>query len=49
LRQCTDDGAASEINLERIVLEAFGVAQQDIRGAGERRLVGGLPAHGCLG
>src|SRR5690242_17527871 len=44
LRQRTDDGTASEIDLERVVLEALGVAQQEVRSADERRLAGGLTA-----
>ena len=49
LRQRADDGAASEIDLEGVVLEALGVAQQEVRSARERRLVGGLPAQRRFG
>ena len=44
LGQRTNDGAAGEVDLEGIVLEAFGVPQQLVRGAREGRLPGGLPA-----
>jgi hypothetical protein len=48
LRQRTGDRAASEIDLEDALLQALGVAKREIRGAAERRPVGGLPAQRCL-
>src|SRR5215472_14417731 len=49
LRQRTDDGPAREIDLEGIVLEALGVAQQEVGSPGECRLVNGLPAQRRFG
>src|SRR3981189_1704041 len=43
LAQRTDDGAARKLDLEGVVLEALGVAQQEVRRAGKRRLDGGPP------
>jgi len=45
LGQCADDGAARETDLERVMLEAFRIVQQEIRRAGERRLDGELTAQ----
>ena len=35
LRQCTDDGAACEFDLEGVVLESFSISQRQVRGAFE--------------
>src|SRR5438874_1687547 len=45
LRQRTDDGTPGETDLKSVMLEALGIAQQDVRSAGERRLVGSLPVQ----
>jgi hypothetical protein len=39
-----NNGAAGEIYLEGVVLESLGVAEQEVCSAGERHLVGRLPA-----
>src|ERR1700687_4434464 len=45
LRQRSHDGATRQIDLEVVVPEALGVAQQQIRRIRERGLAGGLPAQ----
>ena len=49
LRQRADDGAARQVDLESVVLEALGVAQQEVGRARERRAFGGLPAQRRFG
>src|SRR5215831_7225703 len=49
LRERTHDAAAREIDLEGVVREAFGVAQQHVGRARERRRVGWLPAQRGFG
>ena len=50
LRQRANDGAAREIDLEGVVLEALGVAQQDVRGAARNvASFGRLPAQRRFG
>src|SRR5262249_42318895 len=43
------DRAAREIDLEGVVCVSFGVAQQHVRRAGERRGIGRLPAQSSFG
>src|SRR5262245_956887 len=42
LRECAHNGPACEVDLEGVVAEALGVAQNEIDGLGERRLAGRL-------
>src|SRR5829696_6177146 len=49
LRQRTDDGAPRQIDLERVVPEALGVAQHDVGGLRERSLARGLAAQRSFG
>ena len=48
LCQRADDAAAREINLEAVMCEALGVAQQHVGRASECRDIGGLPAEDSL-
>src|SRR5262249_49646839 len=49
LRESPDDGPAREIDLERVVPEAFGLTQDEIGRQGERRLAGGAAAQRRFG
>src|SRR4051794_34070669 len=49
LRQGANDRQARQIDLEGVVAEAFGIAQHEIGGLGERRLARHLAAQRCFG